>query len=272
MGAGVLEGRVVGLVEERLKQAQAPVNLRLWDGQLIRAQQPAPVTLTINSPQALTQLASPSLGRLAKSYVEGEIDLDGNFRDVLRVGEQFVSANHSVYSPRRDRWRWWRHSRSADRRNIQHHYDVGNDFYALWLDRNRVYSCAYFKTPEDSLDAAQEHKLDHICRKLMLKPGRALAGHRLRLGRADPVGGPALRGEGARRHVVGWTARLCARAHPRSGARGASGSAPARLSGRSGAGALRQDFQCRHVRARRAAQSARLLREDRSACSSRAAW
>ena len=174
MGAGVLEGRVVGLVEERLKQAQAPVNLRLWDGQLIRAQQPAPVTLTINSPQALTQLASPSLGRLAKSYVEGEIDLDGNFRDVLRVGEQFVSANHGVYSPRRDRWRWWRHSRSADRRNIQHHYDVGNDFYALWLDRNRVYSCAYFKTPEDSLDAAQEHKLDHICRKLMLKPGERL--------------------------------------------------------------------------------------------------
>jgi cyclopropane-fatty-acyl-phospholipid synthase len=174
MGAGVLEGRVVGLVEERLKQVQAPVNLRLWDGQLIPAQQPAPVTLTVNSPQALTELASPSLGRLARSYVEGEIDLDGDLRDVLRVGEQFVSGQQSVYSPRRDRWRWWRHSRSADRRSIQQHYDVGNDFYALWLDRNRVYSCAYFETPEDSLDAAQEHKLDHICRKLMLKPGERL--------------------------------------------------------------------------------------------------
>jgi cyclopropane-fatty-acyl-phospholipid synthase len=174
MGTGVLEGRVVGLVEERLKQAQAPVNLRLWDGQLIRAQQPAPVTLTVKSPQALTELASPSLGRLAKSYVEGDIDLEGNFRDVLRLGEQLVSGHHSVYRPRHDRWRWWRHSRSADRRNIQHHYDVGNDFYALWLDRNRVYSCAYFKTPEDSLDAAQEYKLDHICRKLMLKPGERL--------------------------------------------------------------------------------------------------
>ena len=174
MGAGVLTGHVVGLVEERLKRAQAPVNLRLWDGQLIQAQQAAPVTVTIKSPQALTQLASPSLGKLAKSYVEGEIDLDGDMRDVLRAGEQFVAANHQVYSPRRDRWRWWRHSRVADRRNIQHHYDVGNDFYALWLDRNRVYSCAYFKTPEDSLDIAQEQKLDHICRKLMLKPGERL--------------------------------------------------------------------------------------------------
>jgi cyclopropane-fatty-acyl-phospholipid synthase len=118
MGTGVLEGRVVGLVEERLKQVQAPVNLRLWDGQLIRAQQQAPVTLTIKSPQALTRLASPSLGQLAKSYVEGDIDLEGNFRDVLQAGEQFVSGRHGVYSPRRDRWRWWRHSRSSDRRNI----------------------------------------------------------------------------------------------------------------------------------------------------------
>jgi cyclopropane-fatty-acyl-phospholipid synthase len=174
MGAGVLEGRIVGRVEERLRQVQAPVNLRLWDGQVIRAPQPAPVTLTVKSPQALTQLASPSLGKLAKSYVEGEIDIEGNFRDVLCAGEKLISDRNSVYSPRSDRWRWWRHSRPADRRNIQHHYDVGNDFYALWLDRNRVYSCAYFKTPDDPLDAAQEQKLDHICRKLMLQPGERL--------------------------------------------------------------------------------------------------
>ena len=86
MGTGVLQGRVVGLVEERLKQIQAPVNLRLWDGQLIRAPQPAPVTLTVNSPQVLTQLASPSLGRLAKSYVEGDIDLEGLVRALDAIG------------------------------------------------------------------------------------------------------------------------------------------------------------------------------------------
>ena len=174
MGAGVLEGRIVGRVEERLRQVQAPVNLRLWDGQVIQAPQPAPVTLTIKSPQALTRLASPSLGKLAKSYVEGEIDIEGNFREVLCAGEKFLAGRDSIYSARSDRWRWWRHSRPADRRNIQHHYDVGNDFYALWLDRNRVYSCAYFKTPDDPLDTAQEQKLEHICRKLVLQPGERL--------------------------------------------------------------------------------------------------
>src|SRR6185503_5030211 len=65
-------------------------------------------------------------------------------------------------------------SRSRDRRDIQFHYDVGNEFYALWLDSRRVYSCAYFESAGESLDKAQENKLDLICRKLMLKPGERL--------------------------------------------------------------------------------------------------
>ncbi len=80
-------------------------------------------------------------------------------------------GDSTPYRYRSKTWKWWRHTRPADRKNIQHHYDVGNDFYGLWLDRNRVYSCAYFKTPDDTLDVAQEQKLEHICRKLQLKPG-----------------------------------------------------------------------------------------------------
>jgi cyclopropane-fatty-acyl-phospholipid synthase len=159
------------MLERRLKDTQAPFNVRLWNGRALAPLKPSAVTLTVRSPQALTNLVNPSLGKLAKSYVEGEIDLEGNFRDVLRVGESLVAREHSVYNPRHHAWKWWRHSRAADRRSIQHHYDVGNDFYALWLDRKWVYSCAYFKDPDDSLDLAQEQKLDHICRKLMLKPG-----------------------------------------------------------------------------------------------------
>src|SRR2546429_429217 len=64
-----------------------------------------------------------------------------------------------------------RPSRARDRAAIRFHYDVGNEFYALWLDRRLVYSCAYFETPETSLDDAQEAKLDLICRKLALRPG-----------------------------------------------------------------------------------------------------
>ncbi|HTT39464.1 MAG TPA: class I SAM-dependent methyltransferase [Burkholderiales bacterium] len=171
MATALVENRVLSLVEQRIRSIQVPLNLKLWNGQAFAPPEPSPVTVTVNSPQALMHLADPSLGRLAKSYVEGEIDLEGNFREVLRLGEALVSNGHSVYRRRSHAWKWWRHSRSADRRNIQHHYDVGNDFYALWLDGNRVYSCAYFKSPEDTLDLAQEQKLDHICRKLMLRPG-----------------------------------------------------------------------------------------------------
>jgi cyclopropane-fatty-acyl-phospholipid synthase len=172
MATALLEGdRVLSMVERRLKDVQAPLNVRLWNGQALAPLGPSPVTLTVRSPQALMNLVNPSLGKLAKSYVEGEIDLEGNFRDVLRVGESLVAREHSVYHQRNRAWKWWRHSRTADRRSIEYHYDVGNDFYALWLDRNRVYSCGYFKQPDDSLDLAQEQKLDHICRKLMLKSG-----------------------------------------------------------------------------------------------------
>jgi cyclopropane-fatty-acyl-phospholipid synthase len=66
------------------------------------------------------------------------------------------------------------HSKERDRQAITYHYDRSNDFYALWLDRRMVYSCAYFATPDDDIDTAQERKLDYICRKLRLQPGERL--------------------------------------------------------------------------------------------------
>src|SRR5207247_4190492 len=59
----------------------------------------------------------------------------------------------------------------GSRHNIQHHYDLGNDFYKLWLDRDLVYTCAYFPHPSASLETAQSAKMDHICRKVRLHPG-----------------------------------------------------------------------------------------------------
>ena len=59
----------------------------------------------------------------------------------------------------------------AARENVHHHYDIGNDFYRLWLDDEMVYTCAYFPTPDATLEEAQIAKLDLVCRKLQLKPG-----------------------------------------------------------------------------------------------------
>src|SRR5690606_21071706 len=67
-----------------------------------------------------------------------------------------------------------RHTRKSDRKAIEYHYDVSNDFYASWLDSRMVYSCAYFPQGDEDLEPAQRLKLDHICRKLLLAPGQKL--------------------------------------------------------------------------------------------------
>lgn len=161
---------MISQLEQRLSSFGLPVAVTLWNGQTISPAGAAAVRIAVRTPRALLSLANPSLGKIAKAYVEGDIDLEGDAHETLRLGERLVAGNLG-YRRRSGLWKWWRHTKSADRKAIQHHYDVGNDFYALWLDRNRVYSCAYFKQPDDTLDTAQEQKLDHICRKLMLKPG-----------------------------------------------------------------------------------------------------
>jgi cyclopropane-fatty-acyl-phospholipid synthase len=82
----------------------------------------------------------------------------------------FAQGGESARAKVRGFW----NRRRGNRANIQHHYDVSNAFYRLWLDTRMVYSCAYFRSASDTLDAAQEHKLDHICRKLRLAPGERL--------------------------------------------------------------------------------------------------
>ena len=82
----------------------------------------------------------------------------------------FWRAGGGGFFPRAARW-GARHSRTVDRDAIRHHYDVSNEFYALWLDPQLVYSCAYFRTAADTLEQAQVAKLDHICTKLRLAPG-----------------------------------------------------------------------------------------------------
>jgi cyclopropane-fatty-acyl-phospholipid synthase len=167
----MLEARMIGMLEDRVKRLGLPLSLTLWNGRTIRSGDNPSLELTVRSPQALMSLANPSLGQIARAYVEGDLDLGGDIRQTIRAGEELVAGDSTTYNSRSNMWKWWRHTKPADRKAIQHHYDVGNEFYGLWLDANRVYSCAYFRTQDDSLDLAQEQKLDHICRKLDLKPG-----------------------------------------------------------------------------------------------------
>jgi len=160
--------------QRRLDQGALPLRVKFWDGSEYLPRVPERLSLTLNGPAALRALAAPTLGGLARAYVEDELDIEGDLRDVLAVGEQLCDAAAAADERGGGMFSWRRHSLPSDRKNIGFHYDVSNDFFALWLDPKRVYSCAYYLRPDDSLETAQEQKLELICRKLMLAPGERL--------------------------------------------------------------------------------------------------
>ena len=148
-----------------------PLRLRLWNGREA-ALGPSPrVTFEIKSISALRRLLRPSLASLGQAYVDGLIDIEGTIDDVISVAAR-LSA-HAGRQVRRAA-RMMRHTRRVDAEAIAYHYDVSNEFYRLWLDEQMVYSCAYFRSPDDSLEQAQLAKIDHILTKLRLAPGQRL--------------------------------------------------------------------------------------------------
>jgi cyclopropane-fatty-acyl-phospholipid synthase len=151
----------------------APMELVLPDGSRIGFGLPARIRLEVRDTSVLPALAEPTFSSLADAFVQGRIDFEGDPLEVLPWIDRLVGAAGS--SPmQRIASAWSRHTPSQDKQAIGYHYDVGNDFYRLWLDRRMVYSCAYFHQGDETLDEAQRAKLDHICRKLRLTPGERL--------------------------------------------------------------------------------------------------
>jgi cyclopropane-fatty-acyl-phospholipid synthase len=152
------------------KQVRAPVRVVLWDGREVALSDKPRVTLRFKYARTAAVLARPSMLSLAEAYIKGDADVEGDVREAIRTAAQLAGTRRSSLfdssGPTNAR-----HTRASDREAIQHHYDVSNEFYALWLDPRMVYSCAYFRTEDDSLEQAQLQKLDHICTKLRLAPG-----------------------------------------------------------------------------------------------------
>ncbi len=166
----LIEKRLEKLLHGLRGESEIPVRFEFWNGRTVDLAPSPVVSIRISGPSALPYLVAPSLGKLGEAYVEGHIDVEGGVREILRAGERLSVKAGAATRGRLPRLRIT-HSKRVDKGAIEYHYDVSNDFYALWLDRNMVYSCAYFKTGEEDIHAAQEQKLDHICRKLMLQPG-----------------------------------------------------------------------------------------------------
>jgi cyclopropane-fatty-acyl-phospholipid synthase len=141
--------------------------LELWNGRAFDLGSHPTVKIGVPSPSALRFLIPPDLMKLGQAYVEGTLRVEGPILEVFRVAESL--ARSAASSGRKGLRRFWHHTKKRDRQAIEYHYDVSNDFYSLWLGRDMVYSCAYFRSETDSLDTAQEQKLDHILGKLMLR-------------------------------------------------------------------------------------------------------
>ena len=153
-------------------KAAIPLRLELWNGRLFDLAPDPTVTIAIPRPSALKYFLSPNLNRLGEAFVEGHIRVEGSIHDVFRVAENLARA--AAVTTRAGFHRVTRHTRLRDRKAIEYHYDAADEFYSLFLDRNMVYSCAYYRGGDDSLDDAQIHKLDHILNKLAVKPGERL--------------------------------------------------------------------------------------------------
>jgi cyclopropane-fatty-acyl-phospholipid synthase len=176
------------------------VGVRLWSGAMWPDEQRRDAVIALNHPGALSRMFLPGTEvGLAEAYLDNDFDIEGDIEAAFEVGDFLLSrlddwkkklkvggllitlpeGNGSSIMQRAARQllpriRGKPHSPERDRRTVTFHYDVSNDFYQLWLDRRMVYSCAYFKSPSDPLDVAQEQKLDYICRKLRLRAGQRL--------------------------------------------------------------------------------------------------
>ncbi len=167
----ILESQIEKMVGELRAQASLPLAIELWNGRRYTLGDRPTVTLRVPAASAIKYLAKADLAALGEAYVEGHIEVEGPIGDAIRAAESLARRLGGEKKGRVPQLLRNFHTKKADTAAIRYHYDVSNDFYALWLDRRMVYSCAYFRTGEESIEQAQEQKLEHICRKLMLKPG-----------------------------------------------------------------------------------------------------
>jgi len=184
--------RIRKLFEALLPGYQGRASIRLWDGTRVAGKTSAPTTVVLRQPAVIRRLlVSRDILALGEAFLAGDIDIEGPIEGAFDLVD-YLDDHSPGWSARwRAAWRALglpvryhapgtrglrarRSARRNSRASIGHHYDVSNDFYRLWLDPEMVYSCAYFREPAQTLEAAQRDKLDYVCRKLRLRPGQHL--------------------------------------------------------------------------------------------------
>lgn len=180
------------IVSQVLHGYEGQVAIKLGNGTQIFGQSDAECFLVFHDPGVIRELVLyRSLSRLIEAYLDGTVEVTGNLEKLfelqnhlktldlswkaqwylLRLALSLPAHQHKMIAEKKSLLHT---TRKNSRASIAHHYDVGNEFYRLWLDPEMVYSCAYFRNKQQSLASAQHDKLDYLCRKLRLQPGQTL--------------------------------------------------------------------------------------------------
>lgn len=154
-----------------------PVTVKYWDGTeeaYGNQDTQSPIIITFNEKIPLSAITHNASLALGEAYMDKKITIEGNLQALIT--DAYLNANSFLRSSSYIKWlpKLAKHTKKNNIHDIHVHYDLGNDFYQLWLDPTLTYSCAYFRTPEDTLEQAQQNKVHHILDKLFIQPGETL--------------------------------------------------------------------------------------------------
>ncbi len=157
------------------KSFNIPVRINYWDGTSEEYGQGEPeVTITFKEavPPIKDLLRNASIA-LGEAYMDGRIQIEGSIQRLVKSAYEahdsfFYNSKLKHFLPKQS------HSERHSKDDVQSHYDLGNEFYRLWLDPTMTYSCAYFESENDTLEQAQLNKVHHIIKKLHPQPGKTL--------------------------------------------------------------------------------------------------
>lgn len=154
-----------------------PVAVNYWDNTSERygnLEGEPEITITFNEIIPIKEITKNASLTLGEAYMDKKIEIDGSIQAL--VTDAYRQTNSFLRSKSYIKWlpKLARHTKKQNKEDIHSHYDLGNEFYELWLDKTLTYSCAYFQTPEDTLEQAQMNKVRHILNKLFIKEGDSL--------------------------------------------------------------------------------------------------